>query len=55
MAIHSSILAWKIPWTDSLMGYSPRSGKESDTTERLRHKHLHTQSDSEDNWRNLEV
>ena len=23
MAIHSSILAWKIPWTESLAGYSP--------------------------------
>ena len=23
MAIHSSILAWKIPWTESLVGYSP--------------------------------
>ena len=23
MAPHSSILAWEIPWTDSLVGYSP--------------------------------
>ena len=23
MAIHSSILAWEIPWTQGLMGYSP--------------------------------
>jgi len=23
MAIHSSILACKIPWTESLVGYSP--------------------------------
>ena len=23
-AIHSSILAWRIPWTRSLAGYSPR-------------------------------
>ena len=23
MATHSSILAWKIPWTRSLVGYSP--------------------------------
>ena len=30
MAIHSSILAWKIPGTDSLVGYSPWDGKESD-------------------------
>jgi len=35
MAAHSSILAWKIPWTQSLVGYSPRGRKESDTTEWL--------------------
>ena len=36
MATHSSILVWEIPWTDrSLVGYSPRSHKELDTTERL--------------------
>ena len=23
MATHSSILAWEIPWTESLAGYSP--------------------------------
>ena len=31
MATHSSILAWKIPWTED--PGSPRSCKESDTTE----------------------
>ena len=49
MATHSSILAWKIPWTEepggespgeshgrkSLIGSSPRGPKELDTTERL--------------------
>ena len=38
MAIHSSTLAWKIPWTEalqSLVGYSPRSRKESDMTKQL--------------------
>ena len=35
MATHSSILAWRMPWTRSLEGYSPRGRKESDTTERL--------------------
>ena len=38
MAIHSSTLAWKIPWTeepDRLQGYSPWGRKESDTTEWL--------------------
>ena len=23
MATHSNILAWKTPWTENLMGYSP--------------------------------
>ena len=36
MATHSSILAWRISW--SLVGYSPRGRKESDTAERL---HFH--------------
>ena len=36
MANHSSILAWRIPWTErSLAGYSPWGGKESDATERV--------------------
>ena len=33
MATHSSILAWKIPWVEEPMGYSPCGCKESDTTE----------------------
>ena len=33
MATHSSILAWKIPWTEEPVGYSPWGRKESDTTE----------------------
>ena len=37
MAIHSSILAWKIPWTEELVGYSPWCRKELDMTE-----HIHT-------------
>ena len=35
MATYSSILAWKIPWTEEPVGYSPWGRKESDTTERL--------------------
>ena len=35
MATHSSVLAWKIPWTESLVGYSPWGRKESDMTEKL--------------------
>ena len=39
MATHSSILAWRIPWTEELGGLQSTGGKESDTTERL-HFHL---------------
>ena len=35
MATHSSILAWRIPWTGSLVGYSLCGQKELGTTERL--------------------
>jgi len=31
MATHSSILAWRIPWTE--VSYRPRGHKESDMTE----------------------
>jgi len=31
-ATHSSILTWKIPWIEELVGYSPWDRKESDTT-----------------------
>ena len=49
MATHSSILAWKIPWTEPgglqsmESGYIPQGSKESDTTEQLStHIHIHT-------------
>ena len=32
MATHSSILAWRIPWTEEI-GYYPLGCKELDTTE----------------------
>ena len=35
IATHSSILAWRIPWTKSLVGYSLWGHKELDRTERL--------------------
>ena len=41
MATHSSILAWKIPWTRSLVVCSPWSCKESDMTEQPS-THTHT-------------
>ena len=37
MATHSSILAWRIPWTKELGEQSPWGHKESDTTEQLMH------------------
>ena len=35
IAIHSSILAWKIAWTEEPCGYSPWGQKGSDKTERV--------------------
>ena len=40
MATHSSILAWRIPWTEELGGLQSMGRKELDTTERL-HFHFH--------------
>ena len=39
MATHSSILAWRIPWTEELGGLQSMGRKESDTTKRF---HFHT-------------
>ena len=33
MATHSSILAWRIPWTEELGGLQSTGRKESDTVE----------------------
>ena len=38
MVTHSSILAWRIPWTEEFGGLQSTGRKESDTTERL---HFH--------------
>ena len=35
MATYSSILAWRIPWKRSLLGYNPWGRKELETTEQL--------------------
>ena len=35
MATHSSTLAWKSPWMEEPVGYSPWGHKELDTTEQL--------------------
>ena len=37
MAIHSSILAWKIPWTEEPGRVQSMGSKESDMTSRLNH------------------
>ena len=37
MTIHSNSLAWRIPWTGGLEGYSPQGRKELDTTEATEH------------------
>ena len=39
MATHSSILAWKIPWTEEPSGLQSEVLKELDTT-----KHIHAQT-----------
>ena len=40
MATHSSILAWRIPWTEEPGGLLSMGHEESDTTERLTHSHI---------------
>ena len=37
MATHSSSLAWRIPWTEEPVGYSPQGTKELDTAEANEH------------------
>ena len=45
MAPHSSILAWRIPWTEESGGHSPWGRKELDTTEQLTHTHTHIEAE----------
>ena len=40
MATHSSLLAWRIPWTEEPDGLQSMGSQELDTTERLNHHHL---------------
>ena len=43
MVTHSSILAWRIPWTEESGGLQPIGLQESDTTKQLdTHTHTHT-------------
>ena len=39
MAIHSSILAWRTPWTEEPGGLQSWGYKELDMTEQLKHTH----------------
>ena len=41
MVTHSSILAWRIPWMEKPVGYSPGGRKELDMTERLHFTSIH--------------
>ena len=38
MATHSTILAWRIPWTEEPGGLQSMGSQESDTTQRLNHQ-----------------
>ena len=40
MATHSSILAWRIPWTEEPGGLQPMGLQESDRTEWLNHSNM---------------
>ena len=40
MATHSSILAWKIPWTEEPGGLQSWGHKESDTIEHVAHTQI---------------
>ena len=41
MATHSSIIVWRISWTEDRGGYSSWGCKESDMTEQLTHTHIY--------------
>ena len=43
MANHSSILAWKIPWTEKCGGCNPWGCKKTGITEQLTHTHTQIQ------------
>ena len=43
MATHSSVLAWRIPWTEKPSGYSPWGRTESDTTEAIWRQQQHVE------------
>ena len=52
MATHSSILAWRIPWTEKLGGLQSMVSRELDMTE---HTHTHTHTHTHKYRMNAEV
>ena len=52
MATHSSILAWRIPWTEEAGRLQSVGLKELDTTEQLTHTHTHTIQDRKERLMN---
>ena len=44
MVTHSSILAWRIPWTEEPSGLQSMGSQESDMTEATEHKTLFSSS-----------
>ena len=49
MTAHSSIPAWRVPWTEQPVDYSSWGHKESDTTEQL-HFHFHKFKKKNSKW-----
>ena len=59
MATHSSILAWKIPWTEKPGGLQSTGCKESGTTEHTYthtrvHARTHTHTRTQEEWHSIE-
>ena len=50
MATHSSVLAWRILWTEGPGGLQSMGCKESDTTEQLTHTQTHPGFSSSDGF-----
>ena len=51
MAAHSSILAWRIPWTEEPSGLQSMGSQGSGMTSRLNHHHHHPSRDDETKWK----
>jgi len=47
MATHSSILAWRIPWTEQPGKLQFMGSQESDTTQGLNHQHYQAEEGRE--------